>query len=424
MRRAVTYAVLTAVLPALCASVGLSPPLYRAVGTIAATSWPYVPGSMIPVHVDGFPAPYHLTLDGPGTLRDDGTYAIPPGAAPGIATLVAGNAGGIAERSLRIGEPPSGTRAFLAVASYDDGIVFHDARNFAAIGVLATGGTPSDTAIDRNGRLAATDTQGSALTVASLFPWSVARVDGVPLGDDVAIDEANGAIFVTNREVGGDGALTRVASDGSVAHVVTGQTAEGLAIDSRREIAYVANVNDGTVAAIDARSMRVLRRFHAIARIFSLQLSPDGSRLYGISNQSAGSPFAAPGAAVAIDLSAATPRVVARSGSLTFPLGAALDPRTGTLFVTDESRDVVDVLDARTLRVKHPALPTCRTPWKPSLDGDERRLFVPCARANAVDVFDTRTLRRIRGAPFATGSYPLAVAVWHARPTASVSTQR
>jgi hypothetical protein len=38
---------------------------------------------------------------------------------------------------------------------------------------------------------------------------------------------------------------------------------------------------------------------------------------------------------------------------------------------------------------------------------------VPCAGADAIDAFDARTLRRISRAPFATGSYPLAVAILH-----------
>jgi DNA-binding beta-propeller fold protein YncE len=40
------------------------------------------------------------------------------------------------------------------------------------------------------------------------------------------------------------------------------------------------------------------------------------------------------------------------------------------------------------------------------------RLFVPCANADKVDVFDLRTLRRVNGAPFSTGGYPLSVAFW------------
>ncbi|HKU81210.1 MAG TPA: hypothetical protein VJP76_03495 [Candidatus Tumulicola sp.] len=423
-RRAVALA---AAIPALCAAAAMQSPPYRAIGTIAAAAWPYLPGSVIPIRVDGFSAPYQVALAGPGSLHADGSYAVPAEAAAGSATLIVGNASGIAERRIRIAAPPSVRDGVLAVASYDRGIVFHDPRTFAPLGVLATGGTPSDAVISRDGRLAATDTQGSSLALVTLDPWRVGRIEGVPLGDEVAVDDSSGAIFVTDRESGaaapGGGALTRIAADGRVSSVVTGQTPEGLAIDRRRGIVYVANVNDGTIAAVDARTMRVERRFKAIARVFSLVLSSDGSRLYAISNQSAGSPFAAPGAAIAIALRPA-PHVVARSGDLTFPLGAALDSKTGTLFVTDESRDAVDVLDARTLRAKRAPLSTCRTPWKPEIDPVAGRLYVPCARADAVDVFDTRTLRRAGGAPFATGSYPLAVAVWHRPPAAKAPANR
>ncbi len=95
---------------------------------------------------------------------------------------------------------------------------------------------------------------------------------------------------------------------------------------------------------------------------------------------------------------------------MTFPLGIAFEDKRSRLFVTDESADTVYVLDARTLARIHTPLKTCRTPWRPRIAGD--RLYVPCARANAVDVFDLATLRRVKGAPFATGGFPLSVALW------------
>jgi hypothetical protein len=400
-----------AIAPLLCAAAARMPSGYRATGTIAVSSWPYFPGSTLAVRIDGFSPPYHVALLGAGSFRSDGTYEISGSAAPAETLLVAGNRAGLAARNVRIAAPPRPGEPLLAVASYDDGIVFHDARTFSVLGILATGGAPSDDAIDASGRVASTDTQGSAVTIASLSPWRVSHIGGVPFGDEIAVDDATNALFVTNRDVGGNGALTRVAGDGSVATVVTGRTAEGLAIDQRRQLVYVANVNDDTVAVVDARSMHVVRRFRAVPRVFSLALSPDGLRLYAVSNQSAGSPFAAPGAVVAIDIRRSRPRVVARSGDLTFPIGEVLDSRTGTLFVTDEELDVVDVLDARTLAAKHAPLSTCRTPWKPTIDS-AGRLFVPCARADRIDAFDSRTLRRLAHAPFATGGYPLAVAVW------------
>ncbi|HEY6327196.1 MAG TPA: hypothetical protein VIW73_11860 [Candidatus Cybelea sp.] len=398
---------------ALAGSVPRTPCPRIASGKIAATAWPYLPGSSLPLRVDGFAAPYHAAVLGPGILSPDGVYEIPQRALPGSALLVAGNTHGLAAANLRIGAPPTIARPFLVVASYDAGIVFHAADDFSVVGVLATGGTPSDAAVDSLGRIVATDTQGSALTLATLSPWAVLHIGGVVLGDDVAIDPATHAIFVTDRDVGGSGALTRVTLDGSVSRVTTGATPEGLAIDAGRHIVYVANTNDGTVAAVDTRSLRIVRRFAAVPRVFSLALSPDGTRLYAISNQSEGSPFAAPGAAVAIELGTPVPHVVARSARLAFPVGVALDPATHTLFVTDEQLGEVDVLDASTLRAKRAPLSTCGIPWKPYYDAPSARLYVPCAGADAVDAFDTRTLRRTAHAPFATGGYPLAVAVWH-----------
>jgi DNA-binding beta-propeller fold protein YncE len=402
----------------LCASLVLAggaaraPYGQRATGRIAVTAWPYLPGSTIPLRVDGFDAPYQVELLGPGRLLPGGLYEVPQAARGASTLLVAGNAAGLAATKVRIGAPPSG-RELAIVASYDDGLVFHRVGDFSVLGVLATGGTPSDSAVDQLGRVAATDTQGTSLTLVTLAPWRVARIGGVVLGDEVAIDRTTHAIFVTDRDSNGSGALTRVSPDRSVTRVVTGATAEGLAVDERRQIVYVANANDGTVAAVGARSMKVVRRFPAVSRIFSLALSPDGTRLYGISNQSAGSLFAAPGSAVAIALHGLRPRVVARSGDLSFPLGAVLDPASRTLFVTDESLAEVDVLDSRTLRPKRSPLHTCAIPWKPTLDPASERLYVPCAGANAIDAFDARTLRRIPHAPFPTGSYPLAVAIWH-----------
>ncbi|MBV9233871.1 MAG: hypothetical protein JO030_07505 [Candidatus Eremiobacteraeota bacterium] len=390
------------------------PPSHRvASGTIATAPWPYLPGSTIPLRVSGLAMPFHEALVGPGRLGPAGLYEIPPQAVAGSAFLVAGNGAGLAARRLNIALPPDPKRSLIVVASYDNGIVFHSARDLSVLGVLGTGGAPSDAAVDDLGRVAAPDTQGSQLTLATLPRWSVVRVDGVLLGDNVGIDPATHDVFVTNRDLNGAGGLTRIDLDGNVERVVTGATAEGLAIDPARGLVYVANTNDGTVAVVEGRTLRRIRRFAAVPRVFSVALSADGTRLYAISNQSTSSLFGAAGSTVEIDLRARMPRVVARSAPLTFPLGVALDTGTHHLFVTDEALGEIYVLDARTLRQTREPLHTCRTPWKPTYDSVARRLYVPCAGADEIDVIDGRSMRRVAGAPFRTGGYPLAVAVWH-----------
>lgn len=394
-----------------------------AAGKISVSNWPYLPGSALPVRAEGIPVPYHVALVGEGSLDAAGTYLIGDAAQPGTATLVAGNALGIAARTVHIASPPPVRRDVIAVASYEDGLVFHDAGTFSVLGILAIAGAPGDAAFDSSGQVGVIDTQGNTLTLAGLNPWSVERIPNVPFGDELAIDESSDNTFVTNRDVGGSGGLTRVTPDGRTTTVKTGETAEGLAIDEARHLVYVANANDGTVAVVDSRSMRVTKRFAAVDRVFSLALSGDGKVLYAVSNQSTSSPFGAPGSVVAIAVDAKRPHVVARSANLTFPLGIALDRANATLFVTDEATDAVDVLNAKTLRDRRLPVATCRTPWKPLLDDRSQLLYVPCARADRIDVLDARTLRRVHGAPFQTGGYPLAVTVWHARPSANRSSR-
>jgi DNA-binding beta-propeller fold protein YncE len=388
-------------------------PVHRAVGSIGAAALPYLPGSTLAIRVDGFSPPFTLFLSGPGNVNGN-TYRVQNGAEQ--STLIASGSRGLAMRTIAIAPTPDPQRAFIAVASYDDGVVFHDpVQPFRARAALGIGGSPGDVAIDGNGAIATMATDGDSATIAALDPWGVRTFAGVPLGDELAFDSRSNALFVTNRDIGGVGALTRIAADGTVSHRVLGLTAEGLAIDSNRERIYVANVNDGTVSMVDAKSMVELRRFAVVARVFSLALSTDGSRLFAVSNQSLGSPFSAAGSVVAVDVGAAVPHIVARSAPLTFPIGIAFDGTRHRLYVTDEDTDAVDVLDARTLGIVHAPLHTCTTPWKPTID--RHRLFVPCARSDQVDVFDTATLQRVPGAPFATGGYPLSVAIWNPKPS-------
>lgn len=363
-----------------------------------------LPASRLSIQLSGIGTPQRLALVGQGRI-ENGYYLIPSSARPGISTLVAAGSGALAVRTVRIGTPPRAP--LIAVASYDDGIVFHDPRTFAQRGTLATGGSPSDVVATSDG-FAVTDTDGTDLTLVSVEPWNSSEVPDVALGDELVADPPLHAIFVTERGGGARGGVARV-EPGGVVHVATG-TAEGVALDARRQRIYVADTDLGDVAVVDARTLRVTERVSGIPRAFSLALSTDGTLLYAVSNQGRQTMFDAPGFVTEIALYP-RPRVVARSAELAFPVGIALDARRSRLFITDEQTDAVDVLNARTLRTAQSPLRTCAIPWKPLLDPRDDRLFIPCAGSDEVDVFDMQTLSRVRGAPFRTGGYPLAVAV-------------
>lgn len=384
----------------------------RATAAFVAAPVPYLPGSTIPLAVDGLEPPYRIAILGPGLLAQSMLHI--PDDARGSASIVAASNDGLASHVFTFAPPPDPSEAFIAVATYDDGIIVHRAvPPYAMHAALAIGGAPGDVAIDESGAIGTGSTNGDGGTIAHLSPWSVSAYSGIPSVDEVAFDSLSHALFLTNRDINGLGALTRIAADGTITRRLLGLTAEGLAVDSTRHRVYVANVNDATISIVDADTMVEISRFKAIERVFALALDPSGTRLYAISNQSISSPFAAPGSAVAIDITAAHPYVIAKSAPLSFPVGTIYDPGTNRLFVTDERDDDVYVLDPHTLKSTHAPLPTCETPWKPSIDSG--RLYIPCARADQVDIYDTRTLRRMPGAPFSTGGYPLAVAIWHGK---------
>jgi DNA-binding beta-propeller fold protein YncE len=398
---------------ALCAAMLLGTAPHRhasASGSfkIDVPSGPFISGSRINIGAAGVDGPVAFSVLGPGRI-EAGQYVAPAVSTPETSTLIGSAHGAIAMKSVRIVPAPSADEPLLAVATYHSGIALHDPRTFKLIGYVPIGGAPGDVAFTRNGGIVAPDTDGDALAIVQRAPWSLRIIRNVVLGNEVAADPANADIFVSDRDAAGFGALSKISPDGSVVRVKTGVTAEGLAIDERRNVVYVGNVNDNSVAVVDARTMRVVRRIASVQRTFGIALDSNGRRLYVVSNTSPSMPYRG-GYVAAISLAPRLPRIVERSARMTFPIGIAFDGRANRLFVTDEAADSVYVLNARTLHALRKPLPTCDTPWRPHIAAG--RLYVPCANADEVDVFDLRTLRRVHGAPFRTGGFPLSVALW------------
>lgn len=391
--------------------------LYALAASLAAGSFaldipavPYFSGSRIPITAKGYYGHFGVQALGGGSV-DGLTYTAPAVLRPRSVTLVAGGKAAIALASLRIVPPPAAGQPLLAVASYVNGIALHDPHTFALLGIMPVPGAPGDVAFETNGTIVSPDTDGDTLTSIARAPWQQTNVAGVAQGNEVLVDTLTRDVFVSDRDVNGDGALTRITPSGGVMRVRTGVTAEGLAIDEARQIVYVGNVNDASVLAVDAHTMRPVRRITSVNRTFGIALDARNQRLFVVSNASKSMP-GGPGYVAAIDLRPARAPIVQRSARMTFPLGVALDAVRQTLFVTDEGTGIVYVLDARTLAPRHPPLRTCQVPWRPYYDARSDRLYVPCARSNAIDVFRGGSLRRIRGAPFRTGGFPLSVSTW------------
>jgi DNA-binding beta-propeller fold protein YncE len=371
-----------------------------------------LPNSRFPLNVEGATSEVHFALVGPG--RMDGDTYVAPGAlaTPAAATIVAAARGASGNVEIALAPWPH-ERDVFAVASYDDGIALHRAADGALLGVLALDGGVADVAQLGDAIVAPSTTEATLWTVDLRTGVPVAVAD-VPTGNEVA--GFRGDAYVTNRDIDGDGALTRVHA-GSVRRIRTGATAEGLAIDTARAIAYVANVNDPSIAEVDLTALQLVRRLPAPERAFSVALDAPGGRLYVVSNvpRSAAHPG---GTVETVELASA--RIGAHSAPFRFPLGIVLDAPARRLFVTDEADGTVAVLDAGTLRPLRRPLRACAIAWRPAIDRALGRLYVPCAGKSVLAAFDLRTLRPLPGSPFPTGGYPLAVSFLR-RPLSAVN---
>ena len=376
--------------------------------TIDIPAGPFVSGSRLSVGAVGVDGRVAFSVVGPGRV-EDGDFVAPDVSRKTATTIIGSAHGAIAMKNIEVVPAPSASQPLLAVATYRNGIALHDPRTFRLIGYVPVGGPPGDVAFASDGTILAPNTDGDTLASIGRSPWTMRMTSGVALGNEVAVDRNTGNIFVADRDADGFGALTRITPQGAVTRVRTGQTAEGLAIDSKRGIVYVGNVNDNSVAMVDSRSMRLLHRIPSVQRTFGIALDERAQRLFVVSNTSPSMPSRG-GYVAAIDVRTAHPHIVMRSARMVFPIGAAIDASATRLFVTDEAKNAVYVLSPRTLHEMHAPLHTCDTPWRPRVSGG--RLYVPCANADKVDVFDLKTLRRITGAPFATGGFPLSVDLW------------
>jgi hypothetical protein len=375
---------------------------------IAAPHGPLLPGARFSLQVTGVAQPRY-SLVGPGRL-DGTTYVAPETlAAPASATILAATREAVGSVTLALVPWPRGD--LFAVATYDDGIALHRAADGALAGLLPLEGGVA--AVARDGStLLAPAAHAPLLWRVDVHGGIVTSVAGVPTGNEVGA--YHGDAFVTNRDVDGAGALTRVRGN-AVARVITGDTAEGLAIDDAHGVGYVTNVNSLDVAEVDLATLAVRRRMHVAERPFGIAFDAGNGRIDVVSNVPR-SPTRDGGLVLALGRDG---HIVARSAHMRFPLGIALDAPHRRLFVTDEADGIVAVLDARTLRPQHAALPACAIPWLPAVDERSRRLYVPCAGANEVAVYDLGTLEQISGSPFKTGGYPLDVATLHANAEAA-----
>ncbi len=298
------------------------------------------------------------------------------GGASGAATMLDASDGTV-RRTTPIGDFPHAvvvddarSRAFIATSAVAGrpvraGVTILDTRSGLIRGRTLVGASPSFLAIDRSmGRVfAGTPYRVMRGRIQVLNVTTGRTIKTITLGfnpEAMAVDERRGRAFVIGPDPAYRGRLALLDTRGGrVLRTVTlaGYASSALAVDARRDHAFVATLagstracatpggvchTPGTVLMLDARTGRALHATPVGDNPSTVLVDERAGRVFVVNNGTNGEDI---GTVNILD--AATGRLV-RSTTVGFlPEGAAVDTRRGRVYVANSHSGTMSVLDAR-----------------------------------------------------------------------------
>ncbi|HME81803.1 MAG TPA: YncE family protein [Candidatus Eremiobacteraceae bacterium] len=355
---------------------------------------------------------------GPGSVDSSGVYTAPRRS--GDSAIVVAHAGGVsgAARVHVSGAP--GDVPLLLIACYEgNGLDVRDLVSTQRAGIVSAPDDAAGLAVDAPRRLAFVAAKERVMAVD--LTTMTARLSDPLHGSRFsgAAELAGGYFAATDNNAAKNAPgvfFFRIGSDGKpalVSSVAAGETPEGIVADASGSTLYVTNVNSDEVIrySFDGRgNARPTGRAATGTRPFGIALDASRNLLFVTDNDTP----TVSGARSHPGLEVFTLPALRRAGDSiatgskdALPIGVAVDPAAGRVFVTDEGDADVAVFALPSMK-RIATMPTGKWPWTPRFDESARRLYVPSAHDDVVDIFDTRTLKRI-GEPVHTCAYPTNV---------------
>jgi YVTN family beta-propeller protein len=187
-----------------------------------------------------------------------------------------------------------------------------------------------------------------------------------------------------------------------VSRTPIGREPEGVRVSPDGRVVFVTSEGESTVTAVDANSGRVLRTTRVGKRPRNVIFIPDsanGGRLLYVSSEEGG---------VVTMLNANTGAVLARIAlpAGTKPMGLALSPDEGRLYVSTGRHGTIEVIDTKSRR-DIASVKVGRRPWGIALTPDGKWLYTADGPSNTVSVVNTDSLRTTATIP--VGALPWGV---------------
>lgn len=245
------------------------------------------------------------------------------------------------------------------------------------------------------------DKAADGIGVVDLGSLRLQRViRGVSDPEQLAVSADGRRLYVASEDTGR--AVVLDASSGRVlASTPVGGEPEGVAVRPDGRYVYVTSEEDHAIAVLDARSGALTARIPVGQRPRVVTFAPDGHHAWVTGELDA--------SLTLIDATRHRPmRRVTLPGPGVRPMGVALAPRLGRLYVTTGRGGRVLALDAASL-ARIGAVAVGERPWGIAIAPDERRLFVANGPSNDLSVVDAHTLRVTH--TIEVGARPWGVAV-------------
>jgi sugar lactone lactonase YvrE len=355
---------------------------------------------------------------GPGRVDSNGVYTA--SRQSGENAIVVARVDGIsAATHVHVAGPP-GDVPLLLIACYEgNGLDVRDLGSWQRAGVLSAPDDAAGVAVDAPRRIAFVAAKERVMTVdlATMSAHTSELMHGSRFSGAAELAGGYFAATDNNAPKGAPGVfIFSIAHDGSpvlVSSVAAGETPEGIVADPSGRTFYVTNVNSDELIryAFDGHgNAHATGRTSTGTRPFGIALDASRNLVFVTDNDTptVSGAHSHPGLEVfALPALHRVGDAIATGSKDALPIGVAVDPAAGRVFVTDEGDSDVAVFTLPSMR-RIATLPTGKWPWTPRLDEIARRLYVPSAHDDVVDVFDTRTLARV-GKPVPTCAYPTNV---------------
>jgi DNA-binding beta-propeller fold protein YncE len=290
-----------------------------------------------------------------------------------------------------------------------------DAASGRVLATLPTGQGPHEVAISADGRTALVSnygvrgTAGRTITVIDVPGLAVARtltLEGFTRPHGMLFLPGDTLVAVTSEA--GQALLLVDVRDGRVRDTLPtkGRASHMVALTSRGDRAFTANIADATVSAIDVTGRDTTRLLRVLRQPEGIAVTPDGARLWVGSNRDS----------AVLVLDAATGRALDTLRGFGMPYRIAISPDARHAVISDPVRAEVRVVDAATraprftIAVPRDSLvPTAEVPGSPSPEGvaisrDSRWAFVTLQGRNRVVTIDLASGAIVRWAVTGTWS--------------------